>query len=115
MNNGERDGEFVSIEAFREIEYEGNLLVGDHTGMKDVQITRGYGEGFLRLHDVRSQILMGFLEMASNQKTSPDPTLLYTDYILQRPGRLCFRIQGKYTGLLHLESIFRYQPLANME
>ena len=40
-------------------------------------------------------------------KTSPDPISLCTDYILQRPGKLYCRIQDKYSGLLHLESIFR--------
>ena len=48
-------------------------------------------------------------------KTNPGLTSLYTDYILRRPGKLCCRIQDKYSGLLRLESIFQYQPLANVE
>ena len=49
------------------------------------------------------------------KKTSPDPILLYTDYILQRPVKLYCRIQDKYSWLLHLYSIFQHQTFGNME
>jgi hypothetical protein len=49
------------------------------------------------------------------EEISPDPTSLYTDYILQHHGKLYCRIQDKHSGLLHLQSIFQYQTPANTE
>jgi len=48
-------------------------------------------------------------------KANPGPTSLCIDYILQRPEKLYYRIQDKYSEPLHLESISQYQPHANTE
>ena len=129
LRGGERSGNGIQIADLADEDHVGRLAqdvaerVGETLRIKAHFALLHHGtlalvnelDGVLNSDNVAAPAGIDETASALPKNTSPDPNPLYTDYILQRPGKPYCRIQDKNNGPLHLESTFQYRPLASME